>query len=241
VVDLEDAVGPAQKDEARGQAVAAVAALDPGATTVLVRVNAPGSPWYAEDLAAVAGSAAAGVVLPKYAAPDQLDDVRAALPAGAVVVVGLETVAGVVDARALLATGVDAVYFGAEDYIADIGGRRSPAGTEVLWARSQVMAAARLAGVGAIDQAVVAVRDDDAFVVDATAGRDLGYQGKICVHPRQVELAARVFTPDETEVAHARMVIAAAEAGVAVVDGEMVDDVHIRMARTILDRAAAPR
>jgi citrate lyase subunit beta/citryl-CoA lyase len=237
VVDLEDAVPASQKEAGRWSAVEAMGRLDAGTTVVLVRVNPPGTPWYAEDVAAVADSAAQGVVLPKYQAAEAIPALRSALPDGAYVVVGLETVGGVMDSRDLLAAGVDAAYFGAEDYVADIGGRRSAAGTEVLWARSQVMAAAHLAAVGAIDQAVMAVRDVEAFVADAAAGRAIGYTGKICVHPRQVASAHEVFTPTDSEVEHARAVLAAAGSGVAVVHGEMVDDVHVRMAETVLHRS----
>ncbi len=240
VVDLEDAVAAADKHTARAATVEAVGALDPGPTTVLVRINATGSPWHDADVAAVAGSAARGVVLPKYSSASELAALRAELPADALVVVGLETVLGVLDSRELLAVpGVDAAYFGAEDYIADIGGRRSVGGAEVLTARSLVAASARLAGVGAVDQAVVAVRDDDVFVADAAAGRDIGYTGKICLHPRQVELAHLAFSPSDAEVDHASAVVAAATGGqgVAVVDGEMVDEVHVRMARAVLARA----
>ena len=86
-----------------------------------------------------------------------------------------------------------------------------------------------------IDQAVVAVEDDAAFTADAETGRALGFVGKICVHPRQVALAHAVFTPSEDEVAAARKVLAAEASGVAVVDGLMVDAVHIRMARQVLE------
>lgn len=237
VVDLEDAVAAAQKVAARRDAVSAIAELEWGPTVVLVRVNATSSPWHSDDVGAVADSPARGVVLPKYESTDELSSLREALPGAPLVVVGLETVLGVADSRALLAAGVDAAYFGAEDYIADIGGRRTRAGTEVLYARSQVMAAARLAGIGAIDQTVVAVADEDGFVADAEAGRAIGYTGKICVHPRQVALAHQVFTPTADEVDHARAVLAAAGSGVSVVAGEMVDDVHVGMAETILARS----
>jgi citrate lyase subunit beta/citryl-CoA lyase len=238
-VDLEDAVAAADKDSARRTAVEAVDALDAGGTVVLVRVNPPGSPWFADDVAAVASSRAAGVVLPKLERESDLGAVRAALPAGAVVLAGLETALGVADCRTLLRSGVDAAYFGAEDYIADLGGRRTDRGDEVLYARSRVVLAARLAGVPAIDQAVVAVRDPDRFRADAVQGRDLGFQGKICLHPTQVEIAREVFTPSEAEVAHARAVVAAGASGVGVLDGEMVDDVHLRMAGALLERAGA--
>jgi citrate lyase subunit beta/citryl-CoA lyase len=239
VVDLEDAVAPADKPAARGTALEALARERPGADLVLVRVNAPGTEWFAADVGAVAASGAVdGVVLPKYTSTDQLADLRAALPSGARVVVGIESALGVADARPLLAAGPDAVYFGAEDYIADLGGRRTAAGTEVLYARSAVCLAARLAGVLPIDEAVVDVRDEDAFLRSAEAGRDLGYRGKICIHPAQVVAARAVFTPTADEIADAEAVVEAADRGVAVIDGRMVDAVHVTMAREVLRRAA---
>ena len=241
VADLEDAVAADAKDRARAQSLAALRAERPGAGAVLLRVNPPGTPWHAADLDAAAEAAADGaldgIVLPKYERVEQLAAVRAALPAGARVVVGLETGLGVADARPLLAAQPDAAYFGAEDYVADLGGRRTGAGHEVLYARSRVCLAAHLAGVPSIDQAVVAVRDVAAFEADAAAARDLGYHGKICLHPLQVAAAHAAFTPSEPEIAHAREVLAAAGAGVGVVDGQMVDAVHVAMARGVLTRA----
>lgn len=241
VVDLEDAVPRTGKDAAREQASAGLGSLAGSGLTTLVRVNPADSQWFARDVGVVAAGGATGVVLPKYAHPRELVELRRLLAAArredALIVVGLETARGVADARQLLAEGVDAVYFGAEDYVADLGGRRSRAGDEVLYARSQVMLAAHLGGVAAVDQAVVAVHDEQEFTEDAERGRAIGYTGKICIHPRQVELAHQVFTPSEEEQAHAGAVLEAAAAGVAVVDGQMVDDVHIRMARNVLARA----
>jgi citrate lyase subunit beta / citryl-CoA lyase len=246
-VDLEDAVAPADKEGARDTAAAAIgalgaAALSPGGpTTILVRVNPVGSPWFAADVAAASRCGAMGLVVPKLSRPQDLHEVRQALAenawTGALIVAGLETVLGVADARPLLAGGLAAAYFGAEDYIADIGGRRSPGGAEVIYPRSHVCLAAYLAGLPAIDQAVVGLGDDEHFLADARAGRAIGYQGKICIHPRQVELAHEVFTPTPEEVAHAEAVLAAGEAGVGVVNGQMVDSVHVRMAQSVLARA----
>ncbi len=243
VVDLEDAVAAADKVAARPVASSAIDALD-GVGTVLVRVNHIDSPWFADDLAMAAGCAASGIVVPKLDSLDQLARVHDALAelswTSPVIVAGIETALGAADSRPLLAAGVSAAYFGAEDYIADIGGRRTHGGVEVLHARSQVLLAARLAGVPAVDQAVLILGDDDHFRADARAGADLGYQGKICINPRQVELSHEVFTPTPDEVDHARRVVAAADGGVAVIDGQMVDDVHVRMARSVLARAGVP-
>ncbi len=243
-VDLEDAVAPGDKDAARRTAVTAVAELpdrDPEQHTdrrslVLIRVNPPGTPWFDDDVEAVAGTRA-GVVLPKYEDPAQLRDLTERL-GDRPVVVGIETARGVARARDLLdGADVTAAYFGAEDFIASVGGRRTPSSREVLFARSEVLLAARLGGVGALDQVVVNVRDAELFRTDAGEGRDLGYDGKICIHPAQVPLAHEVFTPSEEEVAHARDVVEAGRAGVGVVNGEMVDDVHLRMAAAVLARA----
>lgn len=243
VVDLEDAVPADAKDAAREVAATAVGALDPaGPATVLIRVNPVGTPWFADDVAMTASCAAAGLVVPKLESQHQLDRVRQVMAEHArldgLLVAGLETALGVADARGLLARGVSGVYFGAEDFIADIGGQRTGGGEEVLYARSQVCLAARLAGIPAIDQVVTDLADTDAFLADARAGRNLGYQGKMCIHPRQVALAHQVFTPTEAELAHARQILAAGAAGVGVVDGQMIDDVHVRMARATLARAA---
>jgi citrate lyase subunit beta / citryl-CoA lyase len=245
VADLEDAVAPGEKAAARRTAAEAIGALDPGApSTVLVRVNPVGSPWFAEDVAAAAASGAAGIVVPKLATPQHRHEIQQALARnswpGALVVAGIETALGVADARSLLASGLSGAYFGAEDYIADIGGRRSPGGEEVLYARSAVCLAAHLAGIPAVDQAVVGLSDDEHFLADARRGQNLGYQGKICIHPRQVELAHQAFTPTPDELAQARAVIAAGAAGVGVVDGHMVDEVHVRMARATLARSPGP-
>jgi citrate lyase subunit beta/citryl-CoA lyase len=241
IVDWEDAVPVAGKEEARSVSLAALGEQRPDVDTVLVRINAAGTPWFDADLAAaaeaVAGGVLDGVVLPKYEHPEQLAWVRAALPSAAVVVVGIESVLGVADARPLLAEAPEAAYFGAEDFIADIGGRRTSGGNEVLYARSKVCLAACLAAVSTLDQVTAAVRDTEAFRADAEMGRSLGYTGKICLHPVQVGIAHEVFTPSESEMAHAREVLRAAEGGVGVVDGQMVDAVHVTMARDVLARA----
>ncbi|TDQ53892.1 citrate lyase subunit beta/citryl-CoA lyase [Actinomycetospora succinea] len=234
-VDLEDAVAAADKETAREATVKAVAELPAGSgALVFVRVNGPTTPWYADDVAAVAGSAAHGVVLPKLESPEQLADLRSRLDLP--VIGGLESAKGIARCRELT-SGLLAAYFGAEDYIASVGGRRTPGSLEVLHARSEVVLAGALHGVGLLDQAVVAAHDADAFRADAAAGRDLGYDGKICIHPSQVALAHEAFTPTDDEIAHARLVIEAGQSGVGVVDGEMVDDVHLRMAAAVLSRA----
>jgi citrate lyase subunit beta/citryl-CoA lyase len=241
VVDLEDAVAHDQKNQARHDIAGVLAALTPTETPrVFVRVNEPSSSWYADDLELIRSIGIRGVVLPKYEFPEQLRQLRAAVGgdgvASVAIMVGLESARGIADCRVLLAERPDLAYFGAEDLVADLGGQRTPGNLEVLHARSSVMLAARVEGVAMIDQAVTDIRDAARFLVDAGQGRDLGYGGKLCVHPSQVALSHEIFTPSVEAVAQARLVLASTAEGVALVDGAMVDEVHVKLARQVLAR-----
>ena len=247
VLDLEDAVPADAKVAARADArsVAIDLIAEHGTIAWFGRVNPPVTSWFDGDLAEALVPGLAGVVVPKLESPDQVAQVRSALDAsdhaGTGIFVGLETAAGVEQAPAVLAAdGVMGAYFGAEDYIADVGGVRTVEGDEVLYARSRVALAGRLAGVPVIDQVVADFRDAERFRADAARGRSLGYRGKLCIHPDQVALAREAFTPSETELDRARRLLAAydeaAERGEAAIDfeGQMVDEPLARQARAVL-------
>jgi citrate lyase subunit beta/citryl-CoA lyase len=239
VIDLEDAVPPAQKADARATAVDAVAAVGSG-PAVLVRVNAPDSPWFDGDAAELPDDIA-GVVVPKLESAEQVDRVGRAL-GGRPIVAGLETVRGVADARHLLGPPVVACYFGAEDYVADLGGIRTVDNAEVLYPRAHVGLAARLAGVAALDMVTLDFGDDDRFRREAAEARALGYAGKLCIHPAQVGLANEAFRPSADEIDWAQRLLAAFdEAGGATIafEGQMVDEVVAARARAVLAAAEA--
>ncbi len=145
--------------------------------------------------------------------------------------------------RDLLVAPVAVAYFGAEDYVADLGGVRTLGSTEVLYARSRVALAARLAGVPALDQVVTRLDAEDHFLTDAAEGRALGYRGKLLIHPAQVALAHRAFTPSAEEVDRARRLIAAYDDAVAnghaaiAFEGQMVDEPLARHARAVMAAA----
>lgn len=187
VLDLEDAISPSAKAQVRVDAHHAVDALAGSGAAVFVRVNPPASPWFDADLAAVARRPPVGVVLPKVEDPETIarvaDRLAAAGACDVPIVAGLETARGVARGADVLVPPVVACYFGAEDYIADVGGRRTATNEEVRFARSMVVMSARLAGVCAIDQAVIDFADPARFRLEAAASRDLGYSGKICIHP----------------------------------------------------------
>ena len=247
VVDLEDAVAPAGKDGARADCRAAVMALSAAAPgfAVAVRINKRGSDWYERDIEMLAGLAVAAVVLPKVESATDLADLRRHLAAAGQpdlpVMAGIETVLGVTAVERIVAEDPPrSVYFGAEDLAADLGGDRTEEGLEVLYARSHVALHARAAGVVPVDEVVVQLDDDARFLRDASQGRNLGYQGKLCLHPRQVPLAKSAFRASPAEVARSRRVleaydsVAAAGGGVLRLDGEMVDEPMIRRARQVL-------
>lgn len=245
VIDLEDAVPTHAKGEARIIARQAATELA-SEVALLVRVNSVMTDWFEADVAEALVPALAGVVIPKLESADQVNVVSAALDraglASVPIVAGVETAAGVARAEeALEPDRVVAAYFGAEDYIADMGGRRTAANAEVLYARSKVALAARLGGVTAIDQVVTELRDEDVFVADAEQGRALGYRGKLCIHPAQVPWANRVFSASEDELDRARRLVEAYDAatteGRAAIEfeGQMVDEPLARQARSILE------
>jgi citrate lyase subunit beta/citryl-CoA lyase len=248
-LDLEDAVAPDAKPAAREHARevgAELAAAHPD-LAVYVRVNPVPTEWFADDVREGVHPSITGVIVPKLETADQLDEIAAAFRAAGLeqlhVLAGIESAAGVDRVRELLVPPVAVAYFGAEDYVADLGGVRTLGSTEVLYARSRVALAARLAGVPAVDQVVTRLDAEDHFLTDAAEGRALGYRGKLCIHPAQVALAHRAFTPSEEDVDRARRLIAAYEEAVAgghaaiAFEGQMVDEPLARHARAVIAAA----
>jgi citrate lyase subunit beta/citryl-CoA lyase len=253
VLDLEDAVPPHLRVDSRAGVRATAAELaraEPGITWY-VRVNPVASEWFVGDVAEALPPEIDGVVVPKVDTVAHVTTVTDALARAGLghlhVLAGIETALGVADARAILdQPSVAAAYFGAEDYIADLGGVRTPESQETLYARSRVALAARLAGVLVADQAVATLDDEDAYLVDARAGRALGFHGKLCIHPAQVALAHRVFTPSPDEIARARRLVTAydeamAEGRAAIAfEGQMIDEALVRTARSVLAAVESP-
>src|SRR5262249_660407 len=154
---------------------------------------------FVEDVSEACPAELTGIVVPKLETPEQVDVVMRTLEDGGLghvhVIAGSETALGVDNAREVYRPPVAVCYFGAEDSAADRGGVRTESSLEVLYARSRVALAARIAGVQALDQVVTTFGDDDRFLTDAAQGRTLGYGGKLCIHPAQVPLANRAFSP----------------------------------------------
>jgi len=248
VVDLEDATPPSAKEEARTNVRSILPSIIGGAPQVFIRVNAVDSPWFVADIAEGLVDGLSGIVVPKIETTFQLDQVQDELQKSEHpdlrVLSGIETALGVADARVLLAHPiVMAAYFGAEDFIEDMGGVRTRGGEEVAYARSQVALAARLAGVASMDQVVTDFSDDVRFREESIVARAMGYDGKLCIHPCQVAIANGAFMPSAEEIAYAQRLLAAFDqasaSGVAAIDfeGQMVDEPLAARARRTLARA----
>ncbi len=248
VLDCEDATAPHLKPEARVIVRRLAPELAAAGCAVTVRINAPTSEWFEDDLAEALCPELSAVVVPKIERVAELDELSVRLDALGLrslgVLVGIETALGVADARPLLAHArVIAGYFGAEDFVADMGGRRTPGNAEVAYARHTVALAGRLAGVPVLDHVVTDLADDDRFIREADEARAMGFAGKLCVHPRQVELATGAFTPSPAEVDRARRLLAAYDEalagglGAVSFEGQMIDEPLAAQARRVLSLA----
>lgn len=246
VLDLEDAVVPAQKQMARDTAVR-LADEHAAGRTVSVRINAPDSPWYADDVAAVSQCAhLTGIVLPKVHSRRDIEDVDRALEhnSGLRIQALLETPEGILNAREICAASerLSAVIIGYADLGAAIG--RSPADIrQWISIQDRVLLAARAAGVAAIDGPALGIADDEKFRSAVTWSVQLGFDGKWVIHPAQIATVTTAFTPTAEQVEHARRVVeslAVAEdagAGAALLDGQMLDEAVAVAARRVLAQA----
>ena len=232
IIDLEDAVPPEEKAAARAHAVAAV--LE---GPVFIRINPVGTPWHGDDLRALEAAAhrPAGIILPKAESTVSLEAVRHML--GAVPIIALvESARGLAAARELAADGASALAFGSMDFAADLGCAHTR--QALLAARCELVLASRLAGLPApIDGVTAEVQDEALAEDDARHAVELGFGGKLLVHPRQIAPARRGFAPPAAEVEWARKVMAAGGGGAVAVDGMMIDAPVRHRAERILARA----
>lgn len=240
IIDLEDAVAPADKASARAALVQWLATTS---ARVAVRINAADTEWFADDLRAVAAPAVGAVMLPKAEDPQVLATLAGQRPDVALVPL-VESAAGLANARALAAMpGVQCLAFGSIDLQVDLR-LRDATEDELLPFRAELVLASRLAGIGApLDGVTTAIDDAERLAADVQRARRLGFGGKLCIHPKQVAPVRAGFAPSAAEVAWAERVLAAAaaSAGAAVaLDGKMVDKPVILRAQAILRDATLP-
>jgi citrate lyase subunit beta/citryl-CoA lyase len=238
IIDMEDAVPPQSKDAVRR--IPHGSLPQDRAARLYLRINATDTPWYSDDVAFARVTGFDGVILPKTESVAQLEALRAALPQGCTVIALVETAAGMA-AVGDIAHAADRMAFGSIDLAQDLGCAHTQ--TALLSARSAIVMAARLAGRPApIDGVTTATMDPALTTQDAEHARDMGFGGKLLIHPAQIAPARAAFSPTSDELAWAQRVIDAttASTGTTVtVDGAMVDAPVVARAQRILDRERA--
>ena len=245
ILDLEDAVAPDQKLAARGLVCEAVRAGGFGARRVLIRINGADTEWGADDLAAAIAAKPHGILLPKV---DDAEDIARAAARLGDAEIGLwammETPLAILNAaRIAAAPGVQGLVMGTNDLVKDLGATPGATRSQIMTALSLCLLAARAHGVLCIDGVYNAFRDEGGLRAECLQGRDMGFDGKTLIHPAQLAIANEVFAPDPDQLALAKRQIEAhaaalaAGTGVAVVDGKIVENLHVVTAKNLLARA----
>lgn len=232
VVDLEDAVAPQEKEVARA---VVYEWLETTSFSVYLRINSAETPWFEKDLELCKLTAVAGVMLPKAESAEAVQLVAAR---GKPLLPLIETAVGYSRLQSIASSnGVQRLVFGHVDFQQDLGILAD--GCELLYFRSGIVLASRVAGLeGPVDGVCLALDDIEAIRHEATNSRLLGFAGKLCIHPKQVEIVNAAFRPTAAEVEWAKRVqVAVAEDAIATVDGKLVDRPVAERAKAILMHA----
>jgi citrate lyase subunit beta/citryl-CoA lyase len=252
IFDLEDAVAPDAKRDARIQVVNAVKAGGYGKREIVIRVNGLNTPWGYADLVAASTAGADAVLLPKT---ENVESVRQAqtvmaasdAPAELAIWCMIETPRGVLNAEAIAGASPRVACFvmGTSDLAKDLHAQHTRERLPMVTSLGLCILAARAYGLAILDGVHLDLEDMAGFEQACRQGLDFGFDGKTLIHPKTIEIANRVFAPSAAEVAWAEKIIAAHAAavaegkGIVVVDGKLIENLHVLNARRVVDMAAA--
>lgn len=244
ILDLEDAVAPEAKAEARERVVEAVRGGGYGLRELAIRVNALATPWGQADLAAAAAAGADAVLLPKVESAQAVRDAAQVLesagaPAGLALWCMMETPRGMLEAAAIAGAHrrLALLVMGTSDLAKDLHARHTRERLPLITGLGLCLLAARANGLAILDGVHLDLADEEGFEAACRQGVELGFDGKTLIHPKTIATANRIFAPDEAAIAFARRIIAAHAAaaaegrGVVVVDGRLVENLHVAEAR----------
>jgi citrate lyase subunit beta / citryl-CoA lyase len=247
ILDLEDAVAPDAKEDARRQVCEAVRAGGYGRRELLVRINGLYTPWGFADVAAAAGSGADAILIPKVESADavrQVDSIMTAngAPAGMAIWCMMETPRGILKAEEIAQASPRMAGFvmGTSDLAKDLHCAHTRERLPLLTSLGLCLLAARAHGLAIVDGVHLDLADDEGFEYSCRQGLELGFDGKTLIHPKTIDAANRVFAPSEKEIQWSKTIIAAhAEAasagkGVVVVDGKLIENLHVENAGRIV-------
>jgi len=252
ILDLEDAVAPDAKEQARQNACAAVKSGEYGHRELTIRVNGLGSKWHDADIAAASAAGPDAIVVPKVNSAEEVRSLVAAMEAGGApertkLWAMIETPVAVLHAEEIARASDRLTCFviGTNDLYKELGALYRPGRGAIQTSLQLIALGARAGGVAVVDGVFNNVKDDEGFRAEAEQGRDLGFDGKTLIHPGQVEAANAVFGPSAAEIEDARAVIEAFEAaqaegkGVATLNGRLIENLHVDTAQKVLATAAA--
>jgi len=257
--DLEDSISLKEKDAARHLVYQAVKNIDFGDVELVCRVNGLDSPYGENDIEAMVAAGIHVIRLPKT---ETVEDIRAVeqliakyevkhnIEEGTVkMMAAIESALGIINAYSIATASnrLIGIAIGAEDYVTNLKTTRSASGVELLYARSQLLNAARAAGIAALDTVFSDVDDSEGFTKEVKLIKQLGFDGKSVINPRQIPIVHQVFKPTDSEINHAQAVIKASDEaeikglGVVSLNGKMIDKPIVERAQRIIELAKASR
>ena len=245
IFDLEDAVTAEEKVSARGILAEALAQGGYGARMKIIRINALDTDWGADDARAAADMGADAILLPKVSSPADLDAL-AAITGDAPLWAMMETPAGMLNAAAIAAhPRLQGLVMGTNDLAKELNTRARADRLPLQAGLGLCLLAAKAHGLAIVDGVYNAFKDDEGLALECEQGRDMGFDGKTLIHPAQVDVTNTAYSPSEAEIDTARRQIEAFDAveasgqGVAVVDGKIVENLHVETARKLIAQAEA--
>lgn len=252
IFDLEDAVAPDAKVEARGRVCAAVTSGEYGLRELTIRVNSIETPWHADDLRAVAEAGPDAVVVPKINSPADVHQIEKGLEAAGApdktrIWAMVETPVAMLHAEEIACSSerLTVLVMGTNDLAKELHAEHVPGRQPLLTGLGLCLLAARAAGKVILDGVYNDIKNEEGFIAECRQGRQMGFDGKTLIHPSQIEPCNEAYAPSEAEIEQSRRIIAAfeeAEAagkGVVTVDGRMIENLHVDNARRILAVADA--
>lgn len=252
ILDLEDAVAPDSKETAREQVTAAVKAGGYGKRELVIRTNGLNTPWGYDDIVAAVGARPHAILLPKVGSAETVRQaeavmVNAGAPEDMKLWCMMETPRGMLRAEEIADASprLDCLVMGTSDLAKELDCAHTRERLPMITALGLCLLAARAAGISIVDGVYLDLNDDEGFEYSCVQGQELGFDGKTLIHPKTVPVTNRMFTPSEKDVEKSRRIIEAHAAavaegkGVAVLDGMLIENLHVESARRLVARAEA--
>jgi citrate lyase subunit beta / citryl-CoA lyase len=247
ILDLEDATAPDAKAAARDVVCQSVTGGGYGKRELIVRVNGLDSPWGKDDVAAACKAAPDAILLPKVESAAQVQQLEALMkdhgaPDKTTIMCMMETPLGILNAKEIAGASrrISCLVMGTSDLTKDLHAQHTPMRLPMLTSLGICLLAARAYGLAILDGVTLDLEDEAGFRASCVQGLELGFDGKTLIHPKQLGPCNEVFSPSEAEVAHARKIILAYEEaqregkGVVLVDGKLVENLHVENAKRLL-------